>query len=172
VLYLLDANTLITAHNTYYPIERVPEFWTWVVHYADAGKIKMPIETFEEVKGGTGNSDKDKLYDWIQSSEVKNKLLLDEEANLTHVQMVVSKGYAPNLSDIEIDNIGQDPFLISYCLASPSNRCVVTGETSQPSRKRSNRKVPDVCKDVGVLSCNIFAITKKLGFSTAWDVFV
>ena len=27
MLYLLDANVLITAHNLYYPIDAVPEFW-------------------------------------------------------------------------------------------------------------------------------------------------
>ncbi|WP_410001046.1 DUF4411 family protein [Rhizobium leguminosarum] len=26
-MHLLDANVLITAHNLYYPIQRVPEFW-------------------------------------------------------------------------------------------------------------------------------------------------
>jgi len=27
MLYLLDANALITAHNTWYGHKRVPEFW-------------------------------------------------------------------------------------------------------------------------------------------------
>ena len=27
MLYLLDANVLITAHNLYYPIDSVPEFF-------------------------------------------------------------------------------------------------------------------------------------------------
>lgn len=30
MLYLLDANELITAHNLYYPIDVVPEFWEWL----------------------------------------------------------------------------------------------------------------------------------------------
>jgi hypothetical protein len=32
MLYLLDANVLITAHNTYYAIDQVPEFWEWIAH--------------------------------------------------------------------------------------------------------------------------------------------
>ena len=32
MLYLLDANILITAANTYYGISRVPEFWSWLQH--------------------------------------------------------------------------------------------------------------------------------------------
>ena len=27
MLYLLDANVLITANLTYYPLDQVPEFW-------------------------------------------------------------------------------------------------------------------------------------------------
>ena len=34
MLFLLDASVLITANNTYYPIERVPEFWEWLAHQA------------------------------------------------------------------------------------------------------------------------------------------
>ena len=40
MLYLLDANILITAHNTYYPIDRVPEFWSLLQHQGAAGFVK------------------------------------------------------------------------------------------------------------------------------------
>jgi len=49
VLYLLDANILITAANTYYGINQVPEFWAWLQHQGTSGHVKMPIETYEEV---------------------------------------------------------------------------------------------------------------------------
>jgi Domain of unknown function (DUF4411) len=28
LLYLFDANVLITAKNTYYPIDQIPEYWS------------------------------------------------------------------------------------------------------------------------------------------------
>ena len=31
MLYLLDANVLIDANRDYYQIERVPEFWEWLI---------------------------------------------------------------------------------------------------------------------------------------------
>ncbi len=31
MLYLLDANVLIDADRDYYPIDRVPEFWDWIL---------------------------------------------------------------------------------------------------------------------------------------------
>ena len=30
LLYLLDANVLITANRDYYSVKRVPEFWAWL----------------------------------------------------------------------------------------------------------------------------------------------
>ena len=52
-MHLIDANVLITAHNTYYNIEQVPEFWDWVRHMGEAGEIKMPLEIYDEIKDGS-----------------------------------------------------------------------------------------------------------------------
>ncbi len=60
MLYLLDANTLIDAKRDYYPIDRVPEFWDWLVFHGQQGNIKIPIEVYEEfadTKDKDGNKD-------------------------------------------------------------------------------------------------------------------
>jgi hypothetical protein len=49
VLYLLDANVLIDANRDYYPIARVPEFWDWLLEMGRLGRIKIPLEIYEEV---------------------------------------------------------------------------------------------------------------------------
>jgi len=41
------------------------------------------------------------------------------------VQHVLEHGYAPDLNDVEIEEIGKDPFLIAAALAGP-DRAVVT----------------------------------------------
>ena len=66
MIYLLDANVLITAHHLYYPVNAVPEFWDWLVHMGNSGKIKMPIETLEEVKDGSNDAERDLLFAWMQ----------------------------------------------------------------------------------------------------------
>ena len=43
MLYLLDANVLIDANRDYYPLDRVPEFWDWLVHVGKSGSVKMRI---------------------------------------------------------------------------------------------------------------------------------
>ncbi len=79
MLYLLDANTLIDAKRDYYPIERVPEFWEWLVYQGETGKIKIPTDIYEEFadkKDKDGN--KDALAEWAEKEEAKNALLFSE----------------------------------------------------------------------------------------------
>lgn len=128
----------------------------------------MPIETFEEVKDGSTDEDRDLLFGWISENDVKSALVFDEDVNQQLVAYVVEQGYAADLTDQEIEQIGRDPFLIAYALARPGERCVVTTEVSSPSKKRQNRKVPDVCNALGVTCSDTFGMLKALGFTTAW----
>ena len=41
MLYLLDANVLIDANRDYYPLERVPEFWDWLLDRAARQHVKI-----------------------------------------------------------------------------------------------------------------------------------
>ena len=166
MLYLLDANVLITANSTYYPLDQVPEFWSWVYDQAASNRIKIPREIMEEIKAG--RKDDDLLLDWICTAEIEAALLLDEAVDSALVQQVVTAGYAPDLRDDEVEKLGRDPFLIAYALVHPAERTVVTTEVSRPSTLRANRKIPDVCQAVGALSCGPFALNKALGFRTGW----
>ena len=167
MLYLIDASLLITANNTYYPVDSVPEYWDWLRHHAEQGRIKMPLEIFEEVKDGPPGT-KDLLFAWIQTPAVKKALVLGEKVNASLVQGVISKGYAPNLTDTEMEQLGRDPFLVAHALVAKGNRIVVTSEVSKPKLTRQNRRLPDVCKTMGVQSCDPFALNRALQFSTKW----
>ena len=166
MIYLLDANVLITANSTYYPIDQIPEFWDWLLDQATSNRIEIPREIMEEIKAG--RKDNDPLLDWICTAKVEAAFLLDEVVDVVLVQRVVTIGYAPDLRGDEVEKIGRDPFLIAYALADPANRTVVTTEVSRSSAQRANRKVPDVCQAVGTASCGPFALNKALGFRTGW----
>lgn len=43
-LYLPDANVLIRAHEDYYPIDRIPPFWDWLLEQALQSRLKMPLQ--------------------------------------------------------------------------------------------------------------------------------
>jgi hypothetical protein len=56
VLYLLDANVLITANSSYYPLDQIPEFWSWIYDQAASNRVKIPREIMEEIKAGRNRS--------------------------------------------------------------------------------------------------------------------
>lgn len=164
MLYLLDASVLITAKNTYYPLDRVPEFWDWLVHQGELGKVKIPREIYEEITDGTDN-----LAKWARRDDVENALVLDEEVGIEAVRTITGKGYATDLTDEELIKVGRDPFLIAYALIDPQNRQVVTVEVSKPSNVRANRRIPDVCADFGIHPINTFDLMNTLDFhTTGW----
>ena len=168
-MHLIDANILITAHNTYYPTNRIPEFWSWVLSKAQAGLVKMPVEMIEEVQGGTGDAEKDLLFDWLQQEGVVDTLRLNEEVNPDHLQKVLDDGYGQNLTDVDLEKIGRDPFIMAYAMASAADRHVVSNEISRPNAQGTNRKIPDICKQFGLNSCNAFGLIRQLDFKTAWE---
>lgn len=167
MLYLLDANVLITAQNLYYPINQVPEFWEWLQYMGESNQIKIPVEIIEEIKEGPKHIEQDLLYAWIHENSNLEAIRLDEEIHIDLVRRVVEEGYANDLTDDEVEQIGRDPFLIAYAMTSP-DRCVVTTEVSKSSKRRQNRKIPDVCQTMGVRSCDPFTLNHELGFSTQW----
>ena len=117
MLYLLDANTLIDAKRDYYPISRVPEFWDWIIFQGQQGIIKIPIEVYEEFSDTKDkDGEKDELATWAEHIEIRNSLLLDEEAEQDLVARITYGGYVANPTDDELEKIGRDPFLLSYAL--------------------------------------------------------
>ena len=167
MLYLLDANVLIDADRDYYPLDSVPEFWAWIVDRAAKDQTKIPLEMCEEVLKGRSPKRKGDLPDWLKDN--RDVLQLPENAGARIVTHVTEVGYAPNLTEQEVDRIGFDPFLIAYALADPTQRTVVTTEVSRPSRKRANRHIPDVCKDLGALCYNSYDFFRALNFRTDWN---
>ncbi len=169
MLYLLDANTLIDAKRDYYPIERIPEFWDWIIYQGKQTKIKIPIEVYEEFSDSKDkDGEKDSLATWAEQIEVKDSLLFQEEVEQDLVARITYGGYLANPTDDELESIGRDPFLLAYALKDIENRCVVTTESSKPSRKGANRHIPDVCRDFNIRCINNFQMIHELNFSTNW----
>lgn len=103
-----------------------------------------------------------------KADQIRKALLLDEKVHAKLVTTVLEKGYAPDLTDIEIEEIGRDPFLVAYAMAG-ADRCVVTTETSAPKKQRQNRKLPDVCETFDVKCYTPFKVNRDLGFKTDWN---
>ena len=156
MLHLIDANVLIRADLDYYPLDRVPQFWEWLENMGRNGALKVPLEAYEEVTAG------DALVDWLRAN--RSTMLLEESVDPGLLSRVVEQGYAPDLTDSEIEEVGADPFIIAYALAARTNRCVVTMEASKPSRQRANRHIPDVCANFNIRCINTFQLIRDLDF--------
>ena len=156
-LYLLDAGVPIDANRDYYPIDRVPQFWDWLLNLGKEGQVKIPQENHDEVTAGY-----DAAADWMKNNTAA--MLLAEAVSRPLLEQVINRGYAPDLTEGEMQKIGKDPFLIAYALADPANRIVVSNEVSSPSRTRANRKIPDVCRDFNIQAINTFALIQELNF--------
>lgn len=156
MLYLLDTNVFIDAKNWYYPVDRVPQFWDWIVDHAKSGKVKVPYEIMQEIEAG---SSQDELSKWAKAN--RRTLLLNEQANEALVDHVRTQGYGSNLTTTELATIGKDPFLMAYALVDKAQRCVVTTEASKPKRKRANRHIPDVCDQLGIIHMNTFRLIRS-----------
>lgn len=166
MLYLLDANSLITAHNTYYARHRVPEFWTWLAHHGADGRVKLPPLIYGEVEAGN-----DALAKWMSEKNTKDALKLKEEHHPQHVAGVLGF-YGSTLTEAQLHKIGKDPFLVATALADRHNRVVVTGETHEAKKTGANRKVPNVCEDCGVAWMDPVRFINELDFTTDWDDFI
>ena len=72
-MHLLDANVLIRADADFYPLDRIPQFWDWLIEQGSDGHVKIPNEIHDEIAVGS-----DALADWVSNKDVKAALLLDE----------------------------------------------------------------------------------------------
>ena len=88
MLYLLDADTLITGDRKAYPLRRFPVFWEWLRHQGPIGDVKVPLEQFAEVTAGRGE-----LADWLCTEEIRAALILYEELDPALIAETTLTGY-------------------------------------------------------------------------------
>lgn len=162
MLYLVDASSLITAHNTYLALHRVPEFWDWLLHHGANGGVKMPKVIYEEVEDGN-----DALAEWMGEQATKDALLFDEAAQPPHV-LTAMACYGPDPTEADLITIGKDPFLVAAALVDINDRQVVTAEVSKPGRTGPRRHLPNVCTDCGVSWMTLVQLMTALDFTTGW----
>lgn len=157
-LYLLDANVFIRADGDYYPLDRIPGFWEWLLAKAEEGHLKTPVEIYDEVAKSP-----DQLGQWLRRPDVRKAIILAEQADPATITRVIDDGYAPDLNDVELETLGRDPFLIAAALSGP-DRIAVTREASKPGKRRHNRRIPDVCLTFGIHCITDFELWKRLDF--------
>ena len=170
-LYILDADTLIRAKNTYYQFERVPQFWEWLAHRADVGTVKMPIETWSKV-GDKPTDRRDDLAEWAIAN--KDNLVIADRSYDSRFGDVLAKYAWPDgrdFTDADVVRIGDDYQLIACAL---HNEATLVSFESAANTVGPNRKVPNVCADLGVECIDLDGLkgvpglVDRLDFRTNW----
>lgn len=126
------------------------------------GNVKIPAEIHDEIAGGT-----DALAVWVNASEVRDALLLDESPDPVLVRRCLRDGYQsnhPKFTERELQKIGRDAFLVAYGLADAS-RVIVTREVSKRTKRLGASKLPDACDDCGVRWTTDFEMYRILNFN-------
>jgi len=165
VIYLLDADVLINAERDYYPRERVPEFWDWLLHQAERGAIRTLRRITSKLKQQpTKDRPEDPLSEWIRAHEGSWVI---EPPDRTAVLRVWTRGYQQGASALDLPNVDDDAFLVAAALTDPAERIVVTME-KRSTKKGLNRRIPQVCGIVGVKCIDTFEFIRELDFRTGW----
>ena len=157
-MYLLDANVLIFAKRDYYPLDRVPEYWEWLLHQAEQEVLKLPYEIWRELQ-----EHDDDLQRWVRDHQ--DILVLKEDGLDIHVPNVLAC-YGANITEAGLEQIGADPFLIAA--AKSLSAIVVSKEVSAPAKQGVNRRVPDICASMGVRCITDHVMIRELDFRTNW----
>lgn len=148
-MYLIDANVLINAKNTYYPFSLVPGFWSWVEQQAVEGRLYSIVQVRTELNKGD-----DQLKNWIRLLP-PSFWLKDTPASAVALSELASWASSRNYSPTAIQTFFQSADYRLAAQAKATGYTVVTNETSEPKRTREI-KLPDACDGISAQAVNPF----------------
>lgn len=144
-MYLLDANVLINAKNTWYPFELVPGFWTWVMHEVEQDRLFSIVQVRQELR-----KQNDQLSRW--SRELPESFWLRDNTPGVASALAELAAWASASGQYRATAIQTFFASADYYLAAQGKATgyvIVTNETSAP-RRATSIKLPDACAAVSV----------------------
>ena len=149
--YLLDADVLIAAKNTYYGFGFCPAFWHWLEIQNSHGKVFSINKVKDELLRD------DEVSAWAKKQQkfflpaAKTVHLPGALAEIT--SWVMKHGQYREDAKYRFLDGGADFYLVAYAMLNQYT--LVTQERSAPYSK-TVVKIPDVCGQFGVKCCNTF----------------
>lgn len=165
-MHLLDANVLMEANRTYYPIDLAPTYWSWLGSSDLVGQVGSIERIRKEIADGQPKGEKapiDPLVAWANSMP-KTFWIKPSDGDPDALKKLATWAYDPE-QDYRESAVSEfmasgDLHLIAQALADGST--VVTREQPAPeSRKRI--KIPDVCTAFGVVCIDPFTLYRSMG---------
>lgn len=163
-VYVVDTNFFIQAYRSYYPLDVAPSFWKKVKQLADDGKIISIDKVKSEIY-----KNEDDLKHWCEdnlpTNFFKDSTVVISEYGQVATWAASKSGHYSSVALSEFFSADEaDAWLVSYCLASPTTRIVVTYEKSRPEMKRKIQ-IPEACNPFGISFVDTIEMLRQLGES-------
>ena len=163
-IYLIDSNSFMTPFRFYYAFDLVPTYWERIRQYFEEGRIVVLDMVQKEIENG-----EDELSVWLHE--------IDNLTVIHHVKPDIIQKYQEVMQYIEECGLYKqsavtawapssvaDPWLIAT--AAVKGFTLITEEVScmtlnikQPNK---TAKIPDVAKEFGVKTANVFYMMRRL----------
>ncbi len=155
-MYLMDANTYISAKNQYYGMDFCPAYWDWLDQQFTQGQVASIQLVYDELV-----NKKDELSLWVANHKNHFLDVTDADTQNKFGEIAAYIYELPNKSQTNIASFlaGADPWLIAK--AATTGAIVVTQEMPVPVESKKI-KIPNICNDFGVLYINSFELLRDL----------
>lgn len=157
--YLLDSNTFIQAHKTYYKMNFCSAYWDWM----DGQFEKAKLSSIEFVQKEILRMN-DELSNWVKD---RKQFFLSQSDHPTQAAFSAVANQVMSYGDHFIPGAQQeflqcaDPWLIAKALGMSEDVTIVTHETFDAKIKKKV-KLPNICKDFNVSYINTYQLLETL----------
>jgi len=155
-MYLMDANTYISAKNQYYGMDFCPAYWDWLDQQFTQGQVASIQLVYDELA-----NKKDELSLWVANHKNHFLDVTDADTQNKFTEIIQHTYTLPNKSKIDVASFlaGADPWLIAK--AATTDAIVVTQEMPVPIESRKI-KIPNICNSFNVQYINSFELLRIL----------
>lgn len=163
--FLLDANSFITPYQQYYAFDIVPTFWEELSEQANSQRLILLDKVKDEINIG-----EDDLSAWLNKqtnfiiyNHVSENIIEKYQEIMQYIQ---NCGFYTNhaVHTWSLPLVA-DPWLVA--VAAVNKYTIITNEVSAGTLSRKNQsrnaKIPDVAKEFGVKTGNLFYMMRELG---------
>lgn len=156
--YVLDSNVFITAKNSYYAFDLVPQFWDELVRIADLGIAKSVDAVREKLVRG-----KDSLARWAKEHAAVLFDSTDDEHVVTCyeqvIQWVTDNAQFKASAKTKFAE-GADGWVVAYAMAHHAT--IVSLETMVDPMVKSRVKIPNVASQFGVRCIDTYGMLREM----------
>jgi hypothetical protein len=159
-VYCIDTSSLIEL-KIKYPREVFPTLWEKMEELIQNGRIIAPIEVKKEIEKGD-----DELKKWVRGKK-RNRMFIKPDENQVMKVKEILKDFPFLAKPDKPDEPNADPWLFAVVLVKieeEKERLIQYNSIVTDESQRKPRKIPAVCKEIGIVSINLIGLFKEEGW--------